>query len=89
MDALDVVVVCLRRWWVVLPVLILAAVVGINMTHQQKPVYLATGGYALVYTHWDSTQPGSTVQDPRNAQPACVERRSSHRGGIDRGFHVA
>ncbi|MGV1009221.1 MAG: hypothetical protein ACOYBY_11525 [Dermatophilaceae bacterium] len=68
-DALDIVVVCVRRWWVMVPILALAAAVGLNLTHDQKPVYAASGGYALVYAHYDPSANANGAQDPRSPNP--------------------
>lgn len=70
MDALDVVVVCLRRWWVILPVLLLTAAAGLGMVREQKPIYHAYGSYALVYTHGDAVP--RSGPDPREANPLAA-----------------
>jgi hypothetical protein len=49
MDALDVLKVCLRRWYVVLPVVIISVAAGLGLALQQRPTYYAFGTYALVY----------------------------------------
>jgi hypothetical protein len=48
-DALDVLKVCLRRWYVVLPIVLLSLAAALGLAHQQKPTYTAFGSYALVY----------------------------------------
>lgn len=67
MDALDVVMVCVRRWWVMIPVLLLTAAAGAGLVREQQPVYHASGSYALVFTHGKAISP--TKPDPRNANP--------------------
>jgi hypothetical protein len=48
-DALDVLKVWLRRWYVVIPIVLLSLAAALGLAHQQKPTYTAFGGYALVY----------------------------------------
>jgi hypothetical protein len=48
-DALDVLKVCLRRWYVVIPIVFLSLAAALGLAHQQKPTYTAFGSYALVY----------------------------------------
>ena len=67
MDAFDVIKVCFRRWWVLLPVILLALGSGLGLLQQQKPVYYGFGAFALVYTHGDALMPGGA--DPRNENP--------------------
>jgi hypothetical protein len=67
MDTLDVLKVCVRRWWVCLPILVLAGVVGVSMSNQLKPEYMAYGSYAVVYDHAGAIQ--LNQPDPRNANP--------------------
>ncbi|QIM21699.1 hypothetical protein G7075_12140 [Phycicoccus sp. HDW14] len=67
MDALDVVGVSLRRWYVMVPVLLIAAVVGYGLAERQKPVYTAYAAYGLVYTHGNQVSPGA--RDPRSDNP--------------------
>jgi hypothetical protein len=62
-DALDVLRVCLRRWYVVLPVIILALGAGFGSALQQKPTYTAIACYALVFQN-----PGAS-SDPRERNP--------------------
>lgn len=67
MDALDVVGVSLRRWYVMVPVLLIAAVIGYGLAERQKPVYTAYAAYGLVYTHGNQVSPGA--RDPRSDNP--------------------
>ena len=60
MDALDVLKVCVRRWWVMLPIIGLAVGVGFGLVRQQQPMYGAYASYALIYA---DTQPRA-VDDP-------------------------
>lgn len=71
MDALDVVRVCVKRWWVILPILLLAGVAGFGLSRQLKPEYAATGSYALVYAHSEAIK--LDQPDPRNANPLAAE----------------
>lgn len=72
MDALDVLKVCLRRWYVVVPVILLALGAGLGLAWQQKPTYRAFASYALVYqTAETSTQAN---RDPRLANPLGVNQ---------------
>ncbi|MFC7494579.1 MULTISPECIES: hypothetical protein [unclassified Nocardioides] len=67
MDALDVMKVCLRRWYVMLAVILIAAGAGIGLVRDQQPVYTAYGNYALVYTQAQDLSPNEP--DPRSANP--------------------
>ena len=67
MDALDVIKVCVRRWWVMVPVLLFAAGAGVGLVEQQRPAYHAFGGYALVFTH--GAEITASAPDPRNENP--------------------
>lgn len=60
MDALDVVKVCLRRWWVFIPVVALAAGAGLGIVRSDKPSYQSYASFALVYEQ----PPGRGPQDP-------------------------
>jgi hypothetical protein len=66
-DALDVMKVCLRRWYVMMAVILVAAGAGAGLVRDQAPVYMASGNYALVYTHGEEVLPNQV--DPRNANP--------------------
>ena len=65
-DALDVLKVCLRRWYVVLPVVLLSLAAGLGLALQQKPTYTASGSYALVYY---SSATAGKLSPPRLATP--------------------
>lgn len=67
MDALDVAKVCLRRWYVCVPIVAIAVLAGMQLTSGRLPTYSATGSFALVYTH--AAQVGPNQQDPRIANP--------------------
>ena len=67
MDAFEVIKVCIRRWWVLLPVVLLAVGAGYGLVKQQKPLYYGFGGFALVYTYGSELAPGAA--DPRNENP--------------------
>ena len=71
MDALDVMKVCLRRWYVMLPVVLLAVGAALGLALNQKPVYTAFGSYALVYTHGEDIKPNQV--DPRSDNPLSNE----------------
>jgi hypothetical protein len=66
-DSLDVIKVCLRRWYAFLPIVIIAAGAGVGLSKQLRPTYTATGSYAFVYTHPEAVQPNAA--DPRNQNP--------------------
>jgi hypothetical protein len=74
-DALDVLKVCLRRWYVVLPVVLLSLAAGLGLALQQKPTYTASGSYALVYyssaTGREALAP--EARDPREGNPLAAE----------------
>jgi hypothetical protein len=69
-DALDVLKVCLRRWYVAVPVVLLSVAAGLGLAHQQKPTYTAFASYALVYHN-----PGTSPQgrEPQEKNPLAPE----------------
>ena len=69
MDALDVLKVCLRRWYVVLPVVLLSLAAGLGLASQQKPTYTAVGSYALVYHSPTQLKEG---EDPTELNPLAT-----------------
>jgi hypothetical protein len=69
-DAFDVLKVCLRRWYVVVPVIVVALGAGFGLAWQQKPTYTAFAGYALVYHNPISS---SSTRDPRDDNPLAVD----------------
>jgi hypothetical protein len=69
-DSLDVVKVCLRRWYIFLPLVLLAAGAGIGLSKQVKPTYTATGSYAFLYPNPEAITPTS---DPRNRNPLVTQ----------------
>jgi hypothetical protein len=68
-DALDVLKVCLRRWYVVLPVVLLSLAAGLGLASQQKPTYTAVGSYALVYHSPAHVKEG---EDPTEPNPLAT-----------------
>jgi hypothetical protein len=66
-DARDVLRVCVRRWWVMVPVLALAAGSGVGLSTELKPEYFGFGSYALVFAHSNASH--SKQADPRAANP--------------------
>jgi hypothetical protein len=74
-DVLDVLRVCLRRWYVFLPLIILALGAGFGLASQQKPTYTAFGSYALVFNNTRaSTSSGHSVveENPLGANGAAL-----------------
>jgi hypothetical protein len=69
-DALDVLKVCLGRWYVAVPVMLLSVAAGLGLAHQQKPTYTAFASYALVYNN-----PGTSPQgrEPQEENPLAPE----------------
>jgi hypothetical protein len=65
-DSLDVIKVCLRRWYVFVPLVLLAAGAGVGLSKQVKPTYAATGSYAFLYPRPEAITPSA---DPRNQNP--------------------
>lgn len=70
MDALDLVKVCTRRWYVMLPILVLALAAGMGLAKREKPVYEAYANYALIYPQSKPLSPNAP--DPRNANPLAA-----------------
>jgi hypothetical protein len=68
-DALDVLKVCLRRWYVVLPIILLSLAAGLGLASQQKPTYTAIGSYALVYHSPAHIKEG---EDPTEPNPLAT-----------------
>jgi hypothetical protein len=66
-DALDVLKVCLRRWFIMLPILALALGAGYGLASQQKPTYTAVANYALVFQGTVTD-----LRDPRTANPLAA-----------------
>jgi hypothetical protein len=69
-DSLDVIKVCLRRWYVFLPLLLLAAGAGVGLSKQVKPTYTAVGSYAFLYPRPEAITPAA---DPRNQNPLVTQ----------------
>ena len=62
MDAVDVIKVCIRRWYVMLPILLGAAGVGYQLVQSSETTYTAAASYGLV-------QPGLTPGEQDRANP--------------------
>ena len=75
-DALDVLKVCLRRWYVVLPVVLLSLAAGIGLALQQKPTYTAFGSYALVYHNAATSTELREGRDPTDRIRLLLTARS-------------
>jgi hypothetical protein len=69
-DSLDVIKVCLRRWYIFLPLVLLAAGAGVGLSKQVKPTYTATGSYAFLYPRPEAITPAA---DPRNQNPLVTQ----------------
>ena len=71
MDAIDVAKVCLRRWYVFLPILALAMGSALGLSSERAVQYSASGSFALVYDQGA----GSPVaaQDPRLYNPLASD----------------
>jgi len=62
MDAVDILKVCIRRWYVMLPILLGAAGVSYQLAQAQEPSYTAAVSYGLV-------QPSLAPGDNESANP--------------------
>ena len=74
MDSLDVIKVCLRRWYIFLPLILLAAGAGVGLGKQVKPTYSATGSYSFIYPNPDAI---TATSDPRNRNPLVTQGNTS------------
>lgn len=66
MDALDVIKVCLKRWYVMGPVVLIAIAVGLGFAKQVRPTYTASGTYVIIYKN---TGKSTTTGDPGAKNP--------------------
>ncbi|CAN7490302.1 hypothetical protein LJR027_003180 [Terrabacter sp. LjRoot27] len=71
MDSLDVIRVCLKRWYIVLPVLLLAAGAGLGLARTSKATYTAAASFAFVWEHADEVAPREP--DPRVKNPLAAD----------------
>lgn len=62
MDAVDIIKVCFRRWYVMLPILLGAAGVGYQLVQSSETTFTAAASYGLV-------QPGLTPSEQDRANP--------------------
>jgi hypothetical protein len=69
-DSLDVIKVCLRRWYVFFPLILLAAGAGVGLGKQVKPPYTATGSYSFIYPTPEAI---TATSDPRNRNPLVTQ----------------
>jgi hypothetical protein len=69
-DTLDVAKVCVRRWYVFALLLLLAMYAGLSLTAERKPVYMATGNFAVIYRAPSNLKP--TDPDPRQENPLAA-----------------
>ena len=74
MDSLDVIKVCLRRWYVFFPLILLAAGAGVGLGKQVKPTYTATGSYSFIYPTPEAI---TATSDPRNRNPLVTQGNTS------------
>ena len=74
MDSLDVIKVCLRRWYIFFPLILLAAGAGVGLGKQVKPTYTATGSYSFIYPNPDAI---TATSDPRNRNPLVTQSNTS------------
>lgn len=70
MDALDIFKICVRRWWVMVPILVMAGVSGFGLAKGLTPEYHAYGSYAVVFAHPESIK---GTDDPRTANPLSAD----------------
>jgi hypothetical protein len=71
LDSLDVIRVCLKRWYIVLPVLLLAAGAGLGLARTTKVTYTAAASFAFVWEHADEVAPREP--DPRVKNPLAAD----------------
>lgn len=70
MDALDVLLVCLRRWYVLLTIMLVALLAGLSLARDRAPIYAASGDFAVIYRPVAPLRPGEV--DPRQANPMAA-----------------
>lgn len=67
MDTLDVMRICVKRWYVFVPIVLLAYFASQSLSSQRHPVYSATGTFAVIYKPSVPLKPGQV--DPRQMNP--------------------
>ncbi len=67
MDALDVLAVTVRRWYVFLTIVLLSVFAGLALAQDRTPTYAATGDFAVIYRPDSILRPGQP--DPRQQNP--------------------
>lgn len=70
MDTLDVLRICVKRWFVFLPILLLAYYASQSLSSDRQPVYSATGSFAVIYHPTTALKPGQA--DPRQLNPLAA-----------------
>lgn len=70
MDTLDVVRVCLRRWYIFGVMLIVAFGASRGLVNERVPVYASTGNFAVIYRPPTDVRPDAP--DPRDANPLAA-----------------
>lgn len=70
MDTLDVLRICVKRWFVFLPILLLAYYSSQSLSTDRRPVYSATGSFAVIYHARSALKPGQA--DPRQLNPLAA-----------------
>lgn len=70
MDTLDVLLICLKRWYVFLLLLLLAFFTSLGLGNDQRRVYSGTGNFAVIYRAPPPVTPKQV--DPRTANPMAA-----------------
>ncbi len=71
MDAVDILKICFRRWFVMLPILIGAAGVSYQLLQAQETTYTAAASYGLVQPRLSGT-PGSGERNPLGTDDSAL-----------------
>ena len=85
MDAVDILKICFRRWYVMLPILIGAAGVSYQLVEAQETTYTAAASYGLVAAAADVGHERGGAQPPRQRRQRPGRRSARGPAQLARG----